>query len=457
VKLALMSLALLACSPPPTARRPLTEAADALAAHRARLLDAYLDGRWTGIPSTADTLDALAIEAPAELERLLRAGRSYYGPPPQPPGQIALDVPIDCEHVDYQTTYDLYVPRTYDAARAWPLIIVGHGGNGAMPRQYAVRTAQRYLDFYLPRLAEKAGMIMVVPVSERGWMSIGNSLILSVISRLSRDYHLDPDRIYLTGHSMGGHLAWRSALALGDRFGAVAPMSGGYSSYIDSGDIINLASVPGYATFGVEEPYGIDVTNRLLGAWLGAHGYPWKVVQKNGGHQIYADELPRVYDFFRDHPRDLYRSEVWVRRGAGVDEADPGQNPDWGITHTWRAGRAIHKGFQHWIRLYDLPPGQPGPQTLHARIIDRGHIEIESSGVRHLRIYLHPRMVSFEGKLSIVVNGKVLFSGQVEPSLATMLATVRETDDRGRIFWAAVDLDVTSDAAPVPMPAEVGG
>jgi hypothetical protein len=66
-------------------------------------------------------------------------------------------------------------------------------------------------------------------------------------------------------------------------------------------------------------------------------------------------------------------------------------------------------------------------------------------------------MVSFEGKLSIVVNGKVLFSGQVEPSLATMLATVRETDDRGRIFWAAVDLDVTSDAAPVPMPAEVGG
>jgi predicted peptidase len=41
-------------------------------------------------------------------------------------------------------------------------------------------------------------------------------------------YAIDPDRIYLTGLSMGGYGAWHYALKHPERFAAVVPIAGGY-------------------------------------------------------------------------------------------------------------------------------------------------------------------------------------------------------------------------------------
>jgi hypothetical protein len=60
-------------------------------------------------------------------------------------------------------------------------------------------------------------------------------------------------------------------------------------------------------------------------------------------------------------------------------------------------------------------------------------------------------MVDFGKDVTIVANGKVVFAGRVTADLATMLQLVREFDDRGRVFHAAVDVAIDGDQT-VPEP-----
>lgn len=51
--------------------------------------------------------------------------------------------------------------------------------------------------------------------------------ILSFINQLIEEYDVDPDRIYLTGLSMGGYGTWFTAMARPDLFAAIVPVCGG--------------------------------------------------------------------------------------------------------------------------------------------------------------------------------------------------------------------------------------
>ena len=75
---------------------------------------------------------------------------------------------------------------------------------------------------------------------------------------------------------------------------------------------------------------------------------------------------------------------------------------------------------------------------------DDNTIELASVNARRMRIHLHPRMLDLTRPITATVNGAVVFRGRVEPDLAMMLRLVREFDDRGRIFHAAIDLEVPS-------------
>lgn len=71
---------------------------------------------------------------------------------------------------------------------------------------------------------------LVAPTNRRpfgfSWEDWGRRDALEVLD-LARDrLGSDPDRIYLTGHSMGGHGSWHLATLLPDRFAAVGPSAG---------------------------------------------------------------------------------------------------------------------------------------------------------------------------------------------------------------------------------------
>lgn len=429
---------------------PVSHTEEERAVTRAEI-DAYIDQRFEAPAGATDALvekldgERYGLE---EIEELLRGPRASY-PDPAIPLDTVGEIDVACYHVDYESIAYVYLPPGYDPTKPTPLVVVGHGGNSSMSASYARETAEGYIGAY-EKLATSLGAILVAPATERGWSPIGDSLILSSISRVQRDYNVDPDRIYVTGQSMGGHLSWRTALTYGDRYAAFSPMSGGYAEWAEDGTLRNLWTTAGTSTWGQIEPYELDTTNEVLREWLVSHGYEWDGKQVPGEHPIPNAELSNVAAFFEAHPRNMYRSDTWYRAGGSMQYTGNWDIDGW-PEHTINLDRPLMSNLRHWIRVTPRPDFE-GALTFSGRVVSGNRIEITSENVRQMKVMLHPKMgLDLSQSVAIVVNGEELFNAIVEPDWKQMFELVREFDDRGRVFHGFVDLEIPTDLA-VPDP-----
>jgi dienelactone hydrolase len=80
---------------------------------------------------------------------------------------------------------------------------------------------------------------IVAPTNRRpygfDWESWGRMDALEVLELAKAQLHVDPQRVYLTGHSMGGHGAWHLAALFPDHFAAVGPSAGWISFFSYAG------------------------------------------------------------------------------------------------------------------------------------------------------------------------------------------------------------------------------
>ncbi len=71
---------------------------------------------------------------------------------------------------------------------------------------------------------------IVCPTNRRpygyDWENWGRINALEVLNIAKKEFDIDPDRIYLTGHSMGGHGAWHVGVNYADQFAAIGPSAG---------------------------------------------------------------------------------------------------------------------------------------------------------------------------------------------------------------------------------------
>lgn len=410
----------------------------------ASLIDTYIDLRFDAPADATETLlQQLAksgVTKMKDLEKALRSSRIRYPDIDKLLGKISTH-DVSCLHVDYESKYLLYVPDNVDTEKPVALVVVGHGGNSSMSPRRANAMAYSYIQAYRP-LTKTLNAVLVAPASSRGWGQIGNSLILSAISDVQRKLPIDPDMIFVTGQSMGGHLSYRSALNLPDRFGAVSPHSGGYD-YVESKAVGNLLNVPGYAIWGVREPYGINKHNRTNSEWAKKHGLNWKFVEKDGGHEIYGDELPTVGKFFGDHPRQLYREQVYLRQSA-MKFIETWGVKGWPDHTVYHETKPLRWNMRHWLQV-EPRPDLGKPLTVLAKNSGNNRFEIVSDQVRNLSVFLHPEMVDLNKPVTVMVNEQQLFHGKVDSQPGLMFDLAREFDDRGRIFWARVDLQIDTD------------
>ena len=120
--------------------------------------------------------------------------------------------------------YLVALPDGYaDGAEAWPLVLFLHGSGerGADLTKVKVHGPPR-------RLAEgeRFPFLLVAPQApEGGWWDA--KALGALLDEVERTYRVDPDRVYVTGLSMGGYGTWALAEAFPGRFAAIAPVCGG--------------------------------------------------------------------------------------------------------------------------------------------------------------------------------------------------------------------------------------
>ncbi len=87
--------------------------------------------------------------------------------------------------------------------------------------------------------APKRWGTIVCPTNRRpyafDWEDWGRLDTLEVLDQAMRAFRPDPSRVYLTGHSMGGHGTWNVGVTFPDRFAAIAPSAGWISFFSYAG------------------------------------------------------------------------------------------------------------------------------------------------------------------------------------------------------------------------------
>jgi predicted esterase len=121
--------------------------------------------------------------------------------------------------------YRVFVPSTYDGSRSMPLVVALHGALGDEKSYFS--------GIYDPAVikgeAERRGYIVATPtwLGRFPYGAPAEEDVLRVISEVRSNYKIDPSRIYLTGHSLGGFGAWQIAFDHPEIFAGLAPVSGG--------------------------------------------------------------------------------------------------------------------------------------------------------------------------------------------------------------------------------------
>ncbi len=93
--------------------------------------------------------------------------------------------------------------------------------------------------------APKDWGVVVAPTNRRSfgfdWEDWGRLDAMEVLDIASRTFRIDPRRVYLTGHSMGGHGTWQIGATLPDRFAAIGP-SAGWETFWSYAGAVRLSS-----------------------------------------------------------------------------------------------------------------------------------------------------------------------------------------------------------------------
>jgi predicted peptidase len=122
--------------------------------------------------------------------------------------------------------YAIYVPRDFDPARRWPLVLSLHGqgecGADGL-RQLTQGLSQAILA--APQDWPVIALFPQKPDPEREWEEYEPALMALVEAARAR-WPIDPDRVYLTGLSQGGHGAWVLGARYAELWAAVVPVCG---------------------------------------------------------------------------------------------------------------------------------------------------------------------------------------------------------------------------------------
>jgi len=198
--------------------------------------------------------------------------------------------------------YLLYLPQGYDknADRAWPLVLFLHGSG---ERGADLGVVKKHGPPKLVSQGKHFPFILVSPQcpADQSW---DPTTLNGLLDDVQAKYHVDPDRVYLTGLSMGGFGAWDLARSYPHKFAAIAPICGGG----DPQFVKNIAHIPAWVFHGEDDPVvPIRRSEEMVDALKKAGDREVKFTHyPKVGHDswVKAYDDPELYQWLLSHKRE---------------------------------------------------------------------------------------------------------------------------------------------------------
>jgi len=379
---------------------------------------------------------ASALARAHDVDELLAAARAFGRFEPAEIGMSLQTVPLRVGKQTEATELHLFVPAAYDPDVPAPLLLAFHGtggsGRGMLPQWRAV--------------ADAVGMLVVAPseAGENEGYRFEERERLSALAALRwarRRFNVDENRVFATGISRGGHLAWDLALRFPDRFAGIAPMIGGPRLATQRAQnnlryVENVAQLPIRDLQGAKDDPGLVFNLELAFERLTALMAPDAelILHPELGHWFDMGAVDWE-DFFTTRRRDARPMRV-VRMAARKDEG----RAFW--VEVTRYGPSVKEEFRlkvtqsKWKQLDDegrrrylAEQADQRTARLELRRAGRNHFDARGTGVKEFRLLLTSD--DFDPDQEVVVE----FNGgrkkqRPRPSSHVLLAEFCERFDR---------------------------
>ena len=290
-------------------------------------------------------------------------------PPAEGPGIANFESVVDGS----RQPYALYLPRNFDPARKYPLLISLHSeeSNHRLNLKQVFGVSARYGELDSPGMRfntplPDAGFIVACPLARgtMGYAGIAEKDVLDMLADLERRLPIDPDRVYLTGISMGGGGALRLAFTRPDLWAAVLSVCAATPPELEE-LAPNALNLPIRLVHGELDPI-VPVQSsrnwhrRLLDLRDPVEYLEFPLVRHNAWDAAYRDGT--AFEWFGKFRLNRYPDRVRL------------------VTRSYRYGSA------YWVRIDGLTPGARA--SVDARRNSANQLQITTSGVDGLTLSL---------------------------------------------------------------------
>lgn len=295
----------------------------------------------------------------------------------------------------------------------------------------------------------------VLVKTECGWIDPPETeqWVMEMVKRARVSWGVDPNRVYVTGHSMGGFGAWIFGSHYADAFAGGAAFAGAPRIYwrtgkqdVDAEDVVegylpNLRNLPFFVFQSLDDPRVKAPANVFACARL----------------KEMHEKDPQGYEFVYEQVDGL---------GHGFPKKGPRPGLEWAASHVrnprpskiaWQPTRPWKDTF-YWVRWKD-----PWINSVLVATADRARNAVDitlerpraADAVRtekereertqRISVYLDDRVLDLSREIVILVDGKERYRGRPEPRLATLLRSCEEREDPeyGFAFEARAEPAVT--------------
>ena len=381
----------------------------------------------------------------ADAYQRLRQGRKYEG---NDTATVRRSYRGD-DGVEYY--YDLNIPESYDPSRRYQVRFQLHGGVGGRTSSQPRRNGEVRIP--------GAEQIYITPYSWNAvpwWGDAQVENMRAILDEVKREYNVNENRVVVSGVSDGGTGAYFIGMRETTRFASLLPLNAFImvlaNASIDDGRSFpeNLRNKPLFVINGGRDRlYPTENVGPFV-EYLAARGvetsyYP----QPDGEHNTrWWPDMRNTFEQF-----------------VTVNAREP--HPEW---ITWEAAEGRHNRA-HWLVIEDLDGAQNSPvpmpdmnivgdlgeinrfipagRPMFRRLGASGRVDLErdgntiratTNGVGSFRLLLSPDVFDFDRPIEVIANGSVVFDGNVDLEIETLLEWAAQDNDRTMLYGAELDI-----------------
>jgi pimeloyl-ACP methyl ester carboxylesterase len=332
--------------------------------------------------------------------------------------------------------YLVQLPPEYDPLRHYPAIVT-LADLSASPEQM--------LDFWAGRFEKERAGERLGQATRHGYITIAvdwrlphqtsydysareHHAVLGALRDACRRFAIDTDRVFLTGHGIGGDAAWDIGLAHPDIWAGVIPIVAVADRYCGR-YAKNADYVSWYVVAGELDGDKLAHNARELDRYFTQYSDLTVVEFLGRGFEPFGDEIQRLFDWMGRRKRSIPKELECV-------SMRPWDNFFW-----WLEVKGLPE------RSMVLPGNWPPERTARPAPITGKRFETNKLSVKaqaeKVIVWLSPELVDLNERLVVEVNNRAISPRDriVRPDLNVLLEDARTRGERQHPFWAKLETE----------------